>query len=347
MVSKLALLGHRPPMVSLLIAMRNEEKYIQKCVQSVISQDYPQDCLEAIILDGESNDRSREIVCELLVKSTNIRVMPNPKFIQSAAWNLGIQSAKGEIIGIMSAHSILAPDYVTNAVETLFRTKADLVGGPVQAQNTGTLAESIALAMSTSFGVGGANFRYTSQEKVTDTVFMGVCWRSIYQKIGGFDEEMVRNQDDEFSYRLLKNGGRIICNPAIKSYYYSRSTLHSLWNQYFQYGFWKVRVLQKHHRQMRLRQFIPPTFVAGLIICGLLSLFWEPGLWLLGFIIALYLLANLGASAMVASQRGWKYLLLLPLVYSILHLSYGLGFLSGLVFFSDRWSDNQGKAPSF
>jgi GT2 family glycosyltransferase len=168
---------------------------------------------------------------------------------------------------------------------------------------------------------------------------MGLCWRELYERIGGFDEEMVRNQDDELSYRLLKHGGRIVCNPAIRSRYYNRSTLGGLWSQYFQYGFWKVRVLQKHPRQMRVRQFVPPTFVAALLGSAVLAQFTSMGHLLLTLIAVSYVLSNLAASAWTARKHGWHHLPLLPLVFATLHISYGLGVLAGLIRFARRWHE--------
>ncbi len=329
------------PRVSLLIAMRNEAKYIANCVQSVLQQDYPADHLEIYVLDGNSADASWQIVEQLFLGRSNCFLLPNPGVTQSAGWNLGIRLCRGDIIGIVSAHSKLAPDYVSIAVETLRRTGADLVGGPARAHGESQIARAIAVATSTAFGVGGARFHYTKREEAVDTVFMGVCRREMYQQIGGFDEEMVRDQDDELSYRLLARGGRIVCNPAIRSTYYNRATLRSLWRQYFQYGFWKVRVLQKHPRQMRLRHFVPPLFAASLIVSATLSLLSPVGGFSFTFILSAYFAANLTASAWAASRHGWSYLPLLIIVYIVLHLSYGLGFLAGLVKFANRWREQR------
>jgi hypothetical protein len=231
-------------------------------------------------------------------------------------------------------------------VETLQRTGADMVGGPMRAEGKDHLAKAISLTTSTPFGVGGARFHYTNKEEYVDTVYLGICWKSLYQDIGGYDDEMVRNQDDEFSYRLLKKGGKIICNPAIRSIYYNRSTISALWRQYYQYGYWKVRVLQKHPRQMRLRQFIPPAFVASLASLAVLALFNPAGRILLGMAAGVYMFSNLAASISVAARHGWQYLPLLPVVYAVLHLSYGLGFLVGLVRFAHRWGDKEGLVPT-
>ncbi len=205
--------------------------------------------------------------------------------------------------------------------------------------------KAVALATSTPFGVGGGRFHYSEQEEWVDTVYMGAWPRRIFDQIGFFDEELVRDQDDEFNYRIREAGGKILLSPAIKSEYTVRSTPRALWKQYFQYGLWKVRVLQKHPRQMSLRQFVPPLFVLSLIISGLLAL--SPVFHSLSFFVPiLYFLVNLLSSIYTASKRGWQYLLLLPMIFAILHLSYGSGFLVGLVKFWNRWSDKVGRVPA-
>ena len=338
------------PKVSLLIAMRNEERNIGGCLKSIFDQDYPIEKIEVFILDGLSTDNSWNVVDKLIRGRALYYLLKNPKIIQSAAWNLGIEKAQGEIIAIVSAHSILASDYVSKAVETYIRTNADLVGGPMTALGESRIAEVISLATSNPFGVGGARFHYTKKEEVVDTVYMGFCSRKLYTEIGGFDEEMIRNQDDELSYRIQKNGGKIICNPEIKSQYYNRNSFKSLWRQYYQYGLWKIRVLQKHPRQMRLRQFAPPLFVTSLLSATLLLLFPIPyplSVIPLSLVLSVYLLANLVVSLMISARHGWWYMPLLPLTFAILHLSYGTGFLAGLVKFVDRWGDHAGKVPLF
>lgn len=333
--------------VTLLVAMRNEEAYIDKCISSLVTQDYPHENYEVIILDGCSTDNSLRIVEEYLPQYPFLKLVNNPRIIQAAAWNMGIEQSQGSVIGIVSAHSILATDYVSNLVETIRRTGADMVGGPTVASSTGLIAEAIALALNSPFGVGNAKFHYTTKEIEVDTVFMGACYRQVYEKIGGFDEDMVRNQDDEFSYRLRESGGRIICNPNIRSSYFNRSNLPGLWRQYFQYGFYKVRVLQKHPHQMSMRQFVPPAFVLSLIASLILYVILPWGWILLAVIAGSYLAANLTASLITASRKGWKHLWLLPVTFAILHLSYGLGFLSGLVKFWNRWGDKTGKVSHF
>jgi glycosyltransferase involved in cell wall biosynthesis len=329
------------PTVTLIVAMRNEERHIERCVRSMLDQDYDADKLEVLFMDGQSTDRTRDIVGELIAGRAGFELVDNPGRIQSIAWNLGIERARGELVGIVSGHSELAPEYVTTTVETLRRTGADLVGGPARAESETVVGEAIALAMSTPFGVGGAEFRYATEENEVDTVFMGVCKRELYERIGGFDAEMVRNQDDELSYRLLEQGGRIVCNPAIRSVYRNRATLKSLWKQYFDYGRWKVRVMQKHPAQMRSRHFVPPLFVSTL---GLSTL--VPPLF--ASFAGVYGAATLGMSVLIAARaRRTDVLPYLPAAFAILHVGYGVGFLKGLLQFRGRWADRSSQAPAF
>lgn len=325
------------PKISILVAMRNEAGYIEECLSSIFAQDYPTDRLEVWVLDSQSSDDSWKIVERILKGRPNCHLLSNSKITQSAGWNLGIKHATGDIIAIVSAHAELASDYISTAVETMQRTCADMVGGPMRADGKGRVGKAVALATSTPFGVGGGRFHYTNREEEVDTVYMGLWWRDLNRRIGGFDEEMVRNQDDEFSYRLLKQGGRIVCNPSIRSRYENRSTLRSLWRQYFQYGLWKIRVMQKHPRQMRLSHFIPLAFVTALLCSTGFIFFSDLGQLLLALVSCSYVLANLSFSVWISYKHGWKYLPLLPIVFAILHLSYGLGFLAGIVKFAGKW----------
>jgi glycosyltransferase involved in cell wall biosynthesis len=329
------------PVVTLIVAMRNEERHIARCVQSLLDQDYSAGHLEVLFMDGQSTDRTCEIVSSMIAGRAGFELVDNPGRIQSIAWNLGIERARGDLVGIVSGHSELASDYVTRSVETLQRTGADLVGGPARAESETVVGDAIALAMSTPFGVGGAEFRYATEESEVDTVFMGVCKRELYERIGGFDAEMVRNQDDELSYRLLEQGGRIVCNPAIRSVYRNRATLRSLWKQYFDYGRWKVRVMQKHPQQMRSRHFVPPLFVSTLGASALVP----PALFAFA---SIYGSATVAMSLLIAARnRRVDVLPYLPAAFAILHVGYGAGFLKGLLQFRDRWGDRRSRAPLF
>ncbi len=336
------------PLITLILPIRNEAAHIERTLAALLAQDYPAQRMEILVVDGMSDDATREIVSQFTMHNSSftIHLLDNPRRIVATALNIGLAHARGDVIVRVDGHTEIAPDYVRRCVDLLQRTGADNVGGRMQPVGQGAFGASVAVATSSPFGVGDGRFHYSADEEWVDTVYLGAWPREVFQRIGGFDEELVRNQDDEFNYRLRKAGGRILLSPLIRSHYVNRSTPASLWRQYYQYGYWKVRVLQKHPRQMQWRQFVPPLFVAGLLAgppLGLLHpLFWT--LWL--SVVALYALVNLCASLWVASRQGWRHLLHLPLVFAILHSSYGLGFLIGLFAFARRWSAPQPKPNS-
>jgi succinoglycan biosynthesis protein ExoA len=337
------------PFVTVVMPIRNEASHIEQTLDAVLAQDYPQDRMEIIIADGMSSDLTKQIIQQKIEISPNqsIRLIDNPGEIVPTGLNAAIRQAKGEIIVRVDGHTVISSDYVRNCVNELERTGADNVGGRMSALGEGIFGQAVALATSTPFGIGDARFHYSEQEEWVDTVYMGAWRKDVFERIGLFDEELVRDQDDEFNCRLLKHGGRILLSPLIMSEYATRSNPTALWRQYFQYGLWKVRVLQKHPRQMRLRQFIPLVFVFVLLFSLILSLFFRLGIYMLIVIVGGYLFANLFATLITARRCSWKVGLRLPLVYATLHLSYGFGFLVGLLRFAGRWGDQQGRTPGY
>lgn len=326
--------------------VRNEAEFIGRSLGAVLAQDYPHDRMEVFIADGMSTDATRKVI-EALTRDypdIDLRVLDNIGQMVATGLNRALEQAKGEVIIRVDGHTIIAPDYVRECVAQLKRTGADNVGGRMDAVSKSSFGQAVALATSSPFGVGGARFHYSDQEEWVDTVYMGAWPREVFERVGLFDEEQVRNQDDEFNYRLLSHGGKILLSPRIKSKYYNRSTPGSLWRQYFEYGYWKVRVMQKHPRQMRPRQFAPALFVAGLITALILLPFSFIGKYFALLVAASYVIANLTASLLVTRGRGWRVLALLPFAFATLHLAYGCGFLVGLVKFWNRWG--KGQNPS-
>lgn len=325
------------PFITLIMPIRNESAFISRSLGAVLAQDYPADRFEVLVADGMSTDGTREIVRELQSKHPPLRLVDNPGGFVPTGMNAAIKQAVGEIIIRVDGHTIVERDYVRQCVAALQRSGADNVGGRMDAVSEERFGQAVALATSSPFGVGGARFHYSDYEEWVDTVYMGAWPREVFGRIGLFDEEQVRNQDDELNYRLLERGGRILLNPLIKSKYYNRSTLCSLWRQYYQYGFWKVRVMQKHPRQMRWRQFVPPSLVLATLLTALLSTITMAGRLLLLIVLGLYLTANLGASMLSAHRVGWRHLAFLPITFATLHWAYGVGFLFGLIRFLSRW----------
>jgi glycosyltransferase involved in cell wall biosynthesis len=341
------------PFVSVILPIRNESASIEDCLAAILAQDYPADRMEILIADGLSTDdtveKIRKLVSTVPRPSSTVAIFENPGKIVPTGLNIALRHAKGEIIVRVDGHTLIAPDYVRQCVQALQRSGAENVGGRMDAQGRNAFGQAVALATSTPFGVGGARFHYSTSEAWVDTVYMGAWPRRVFERIGLFDEELVRDQDDEFNYRLRAQGGRILLSPGIRSQYRVRSTPRALWRQYYQYGFWKIRVLQKHPRQMRPRQFAPPVFVLALLVSVFLLFLPLPFFRLLpsSFILVLYLLAfTLTALQHPNSQSPIPNILLLPFVFAILHISYGLGFLVGLGWFANRWGDRQGQTPS-
>lgn len=329
---------HELPFVSIVMPVRNESNFIAKSLQRVLEQNYPCDRFEVIVADGCSTDATPSIIESFKPRHPNLKLIINPGKIAPTGLNAAIAEARGEVIVRIDGHCEIAPDYVLCCVTHLRNAQVDGVGGPLETVGSTSTAQAIAAAMSSSFGVGGAAFRTVKNKTIlTDTVAFPAYTRAIIERAGLFDEELVRNQDDEYNYRLRKLGAKILLAADVKARYYSRGTLWKLSRQYFQYGYWKVRVLQKHPRQMSWRQFAPPIFVASLIAASLLACLIPFGLYVLAIIFCCYLTANLLASIWTAHKNRWSYLFLLPAVYGSLHLSYGLGFLAGLIRFAHRW----------
>lgn len=329
------------PFVSVVIPMRNEEKHIRRCIDSVLAQDYPRDRFEVLVVDGESDDRSLEILASY---GDRIRVLRNPARIVPTAMNIGIRAARGEIIARVDAHTTIEPDYLRQGVEALLRTGADNVGGPMRTVGGSRVGEGIARAMDSPFGIG-AYFHFAREDREVDTVYMGMWPRRTFERIGLFDEELVRNQDDELNYRLRKAGGKVFLTLSMRSHYQNRQSYRALAQQFFQYGLWKVRVLQKHPRQMSWRHFVPPAFVGFCTAAPLWSL-WQQ--WMLPFVgvaAGAYLLLTVLAAAEVARRHGWSLWPYVLAAFVVIHWAWGSGFLLGLIRFAPRWWRSEPPPP--
>ena len=324
------------PFVSVVIPMRNEAGHLAACLEAVLDQEYPRDKLEVIVVDGESDDGTAEMAKGYAQRDPRVRVASNPGRIVPTAMNIGIRVARGDVIARVDGHTRIAPDYVRIGVETLRRTGADNVGGPMHAVGGGWFGDAVATATSSRFGIG-SYFHFGTAEREVDTVYMGMWPRSVFERVGLFDEEFVRNQDDEFNYRLRKAGGRIVLTPAMRSWYQNRQSVAGLARQYYQYGMWKVRVLQKHPRQMSWRHFVPPALVLALGTLAVMSGLFPPARGAGQALALVYGVAVLAVSAVHSARRGAAAWLATALAFATIHLAWGAGFLAGLVQFFDQW----------
>lgn len=320
-------------MVTAIVPCRNEQDSIEACVRSILKQEEPEGNSELIVVDGLSDDGTGEILSRLSGEFPALKVITNPKRTMPSGVNLAIATARGRYIAIMGAHNRYAPDYLYQAVKVLEETQADNAGGSMVCEGESYVQEAIALAHHSGFSVGGARWHDPQYEGPADTVFGGVYRREVFDRIGPFDEELVRNQDDELNLRLVQQGGRIWHSPRIRSWYTPRKSLKALFQQYVQYGYWRVRVVQKRKAAAALRQYVPGAFVFSLLALPAVALLWSPVWWIWFGEIAAYGLCTVGISFGVAARKGWRYFPILPLVFACYHLGYGTGFLQGVIDF--------------
>lgn len=322
-------------LVSVIVPCRNEENFIGQCLDSILRNDFPHEHLEILAVDGMSDDNTRDIIEDYAARHKFIKLYDNPQKIVPSALNIGINRARGEIVMRMDAHNIYPEDYISKCVEYLNEYSADNVGGIwiTLPGSDSAVAKAIALAVAHPFAAGNAYYRIGSkQPRYVDTVPFGCYRREIFERIGMFDEELIRNQDDEFNLRLIRNGGRILLAPDIISCYFARSSLRKLWKMYFQYGYFKPLVAKKIGGILTLRQLVPAAFVMSLVLLPLLSLLATPFLHAFVVMVAIYLLANLFCSSRIALKSGFRHVIL-PLVFSTIHTAYGCGYLKGIADF--------------
>jgi succinoglycan biosynthesis protein ExoA len=319
-------------LVSIIIPCYNEQATIRLLLDAIYNQTYPRGCLEVIIADGLSTDQTRAAITAFLQEHPDleVRVIDNPKRNIPAALNSALQAARGNYVVRLDAHSVPACDYVERSIAALAVGKGENVGGlwQIQPGNTGWLANAIAAAAAHPIGVGDARYRYSTQPGYVDTVPFGAFRRDLIDRIGPFDESLLTNEDYEFNTRIRRCGGRVWFDPQIRSVYFARGSLASLARQYWRYGFWKLRMLQRYPDTLRWRQAMPPIFVLGLLGLLLLALFWQVAQWMLVAVLLAYVFVLLLSSLPAAIRKGDCRLLLgIPLAIGTMHICWGSGFL--------------------
>jgi glycosyltransferase involved in cell wall biosynthesis len=324
--------------VTVIMPIRNEEDAIGDALESVLTQDIRPDRVEVLVVDGRSTDRTRDVVEAIAAADPRVRLLDNPAETVPTALNLGLAEATGEVIVRVDGHCVLPGDYLTRCLDLLDETGADCVGGMIATRGTTPVARAIATAQSSPFGVGGAAFRTgRAVPGAVDTLAFGAYRREVFDRLGGFDEDLVRNQDDEFNLRITEGGGVIWLDPALVTTYTSRATLAGLWRQYFEYGLYKVRVAQKHRRVPSWRHGVPLAFVLALLVTAVRSVVRRDPRPLAAVLIP-YLVAT-GVASVSAARGDPDVLPLLPPAYATLHLAYGTGTLAGLWRFRHHFPD--------
>lgn len=313
-------------MLSIVIPARNEEAHIGACLAALAGQDSAE-LIEIIVADGMSEDATTVVVAEWAAKDSRVRLIENPGRVTPDGLNAGIRAAKGEVVGVMSAHAVPRPDYVRRALATLARTNAWAVGGRIDRLAASATQRAIARVTSSPYGVGNGAHNYATQAGPVETVFPGMWPRWVFDRVGMFDAELVRNQDDELSFRIREAGGVVWYDPDIVVAYEPRASLHGLFEQYRQYGFFRVRVYEKHPRAMRPRQLVPPAWVAFLAVGPAAARRSRAAGLVFASGVAMYA-AVMGLQARRLADAKTPATMVFA-SFAVLHLGYGVGIWQG------------------
>jgi glycosyltransferase involved in cell wall biosynthesis len=335
--------------VSVVIPCYNEERFIVKALESLFDQ-YDSEHYEIIVVDGLSTDQTRAQILEFTKahSEVSVRIVDNPLRNIPTALNLGVQSARGEIIARMDAHAVPPEGYIRRCVEVLNQEDVGVVGMPCNirpATNT-LMAQSIASAVSHSFGIGDAKYRLSEsqvpQESV-DTVAFSCFRKSLWRELGGFNEDLLTNEDYDFNYRVRRSGWQIILDRSGHCDYFARPTLGQLSQQYRRYGLWKAQMVKLHPASIKLRHLVAPAFVASIVLLAPAGIF-VPLAWLaLASELWLYFLLAFYFGYKVARRTGQAHrmALLMVVVFLTIHLSWGISFILGLLKSPRRTSESQ------
>lgn len=324
------------PFVSVIVPCRNEARHIRACLDSILAGDYPSARLELLVADGASDDGTREILdgyasaASAAAGAPAVRVIDNPRRITPCGLNAAVRAARGEIVVRMDAHAVYPPTYVRRLVEALEETGAAVVGARIETIPADDRATSraIALGMSHPFGVGPSRFRIgTATRRAVDHVPFFCCRRELFERVGLFDEELVRNQDGEFSSRVRRAGGEIVLIPDVVARYVARDTIRKLGRTLYQYGYFKPLTARKVGRVMTVRQLVPPSCVLVLVAAGGLSAVSPLAALTLALCLGSYAAAVLACCLLAVRRLPAGAALVLAVVFPVMHAAYGYGYL--------------------
>lgn len=314
---------------SVVIPVYNEEKYIEKCIKSLMKQDYPKEKTEWIFVDGGSTDKTVEILQKYAdEKTADIRIYHNKDKTVPYAMNIGIKNAEGKYIVRMDAHAEYNSSYISKCIYYLESTDADNVGGIAETKARTPLGEIIAKMLSSKFGVGNSRFRTAAESGYVDTVPFGAFRKELFDKIGLYDTRLTRNQDNELNYRIRKNGGKIYLSSDIKFTYYCRDSVGSICDMARKNGKWNVITSYFVPNSMGVRHFVPLIFLLSVILLSLCGIFLQQAYVALGIEMAVYFAAAFFFSAKATSNP--REIVLLPALFFLFHISYGYGSVMGV-----------------
>jgi glycosyltransferase involved in cell wall biosynthesis len=320
--------------VAIIIPTLNEERFIARCLESVLAQTFDASQMDIMVLDGGSTDQTVSIVEQMAAQYPNIRLITNPKRYQSAAFNLGVASSDAPYIIRLDAHVIYDEQYIAHCID-LLRNHPEYgnVGGicEILPQNESLIARANALLNHLKFGIGGADFRVGTQAQGTDSVPFGAFPRQVVEQVGGMREDLARGEDNEYNSRIRKAGYIVWLDPSIRSTYYARPTLGSSCKQMYANGVSIGQLFYIDRQAIGLRHLVPLAFVLALTGSALLAIFSIYGLYLLAAVLGAYILAALAADIDACRKYGWEYIFILPVLFFCVHVSYGVGTMVGLL----------------
>jgi glycosyltransferase involved in cell wall biosynthesis len=318
------------PFVTVGLPCLDEERHVEACLRSVLTQDYPADRMEILVADGGSTDGTRAIVERIAGEDRRVALVDNPGRLQSAGMNEVIRRARGDVIVRMDVHADYAADYVRRSVEVLQRTGADNVGGAARARAETPFQRALCAALSSPLGVGGSKYRSAANEGFVETVWNGAFPRRVFEQVGLYDPAAVTNEDAELNQRIRAAGGRIYLSREIVVYYLPRDRAPALARQYFRYGRGRARTLLKHRRLLSLRPVIPFLMV----LCGAALVATSPFHGLTPAALGAY--AALTGLEAVRVGRGLsaREVLTVWAIFPLLHVSHGVGFGAGLLHYA-------------
>lgn len=328
--------------IAVIIPTLNEECFIKRCFDSIIQQTYPFEDMDIMVVDGGSEDRTREIVNNVSRTHSNVRLIHNPGKIQSIAFNIGVRKSTAPYIVRLDAHATYNNTYIENCLK-IFSANAEFLGCPpefignvggvwiIRPQHSGLVAEASAILNQVKFGIGGAAFRVGAKAGFVDTVPFGCFPRKVIEKIGDMREDLARGEDNEFNSRLRRAGYKVYFDPKIMCAYFARATINDNIKQMYTNGLSIGKLLYIDKQSLGIRHIIPFAFVITLLGSLLLGCFWGYAFIFFLLILGMYLLTNIIATVFACLKFGWKYMVVLPLLFFLVHVSYGWGTIRGIL----------------
>jgi glycosyltransferase involved in cell wall biosynthesis len=328
------------PLVSIVIPLLNEIEMIERCIQSILVQDYPIDLIEIIAVDGMSRDGSRERVAEYALRYPNVKLLDNPLQRTPIALNIGVRKAIGSVIIILGAHTRIKYDFISINIHYMKKYNYYCVGGTQVNVGDTFFQRAAGYAMGSIFGIPSAPYRFLENDGFVDTVAYAAYNKELFEQVGYFDEEHIISEDAEFNWRIRRFGHKIFYTPKIVTFYYPRKTFGRLFKQFYNYGILRVNMFKKHSYSFKLFHLAPPVFVLFLVGLALLTLCGSLfSLLFVSLVLVYFLYLSVGAVYTCRNHESYDYLLIVPLLFIVMHISWGSGFWVGL--FCNKQVNNQ------